>query len=98
MAGYLITTADGQPVAVFDRFQLPATLYGLENQADLAGQWHDGLAIALVSLAGLHTLAALKHHFIDRDDTLVRMLRLLPPRRSAVPGANDTHRTKQQEE
>jgi len=26
-------------------------------------------------LAGLHGLAALKHHFIDRDATLKRMLR-----------------------
>ena len=89
VAGYLITTADGQPVVVFGRFELPATLHGLENQADIAGQWHDGLAVALVSLAGLHTLAALKHHFIDRDDTLIRMLRPLPPGRSAAPGAND---------
>ena len=27
----------------------------------------------LVIFAGLHALAALKHHFIDRDATLVRM-------------------------
>jgi cytochrome b561 len=32
------------------------------------------LAWAIVALASLHALAALKHHFIDRDGTLVRML------------------------
>jgi cytochrome b561 len=35
------------------------------------GVW---LAWGLVIFAGLHGLAALKHHFIDRDATLVRML------------------------
>jgi cytochrome b561 len=29
---------------------------------------------ALFALAILHLLAALKHHFIDRDDVLKRML------------------------
>mgnify|MGYP000870905760 CR=1 FL=1 len=36
------------------------------------------LILFLVALAGLHALAALKHHFIDRDDTLRRMLGKAP--------------------
>lgn len=74
LSGYLISTADGRPIDVFGLFQLPATIAGLPNQADVAGQAHLILAIALVSLAGVHALAALKHHFIDHDRTLVRML------------------------
>lgn len=74
LSGYLISTADGRPIVVFGLFQVPATIAGLSNQADFAGQVHLILAIALVSLAGVHALAALKHHFIDRDGTLVRML------------------------
>jgi len=74
LSGYLISTADGRPIVVFGLFQVPATIAGLPNQADIAGQVHLILAIALVSLAGVHALAALKHHFIDRDGTLVRML------------------------
>jgi cytochrome b561 len=35
---------------------------------------HLWLAWALVIFSGLHALAALKHHFIDRDATLTRML------------------------
>jgi cytochrome b561 len=35
---------------------------------------HLYLAWTLVVFAVLHGLAALKHHFIDRDATLVRML------------------------
>jgi len=72
--GYLVSTADGRPVDVFGLFSVPATLSGLENQEDIAGDIHLALAIALISLAGLHALAAIKHHFVDRDATLLRML------------------------
>ena len=75
-SGYLISTADGRPINVFGLFQVPATITGLPNQADLAGQIHWVLAITLVSVAAVHALAALKHHFIDRDRTLLRMLGL----------------------
>jgi cytochrome b561 len=75
LSGYLISTADGRPIDVFGLFDVPATLSGLPNQADLAGKVHAVLAYALIALAGLHALAALKHHFIDRDRTLLRMLR-----------------------
>ncbi|MBK1699653.1 cytochrome b [Thiococcus pfennigii] len=73
-SGYLISTADGRAIDVFGLFSVPATVTGLPNQADVAGDVHLILAIALVSLAGVHALAALKHHFIDRDATLLRML------------------------
>ncbi len=83
-AGYLISTADGRPIDVFGLFTVPATLTGLPEQADRAGDVHLALAIALVVLAGVHALGALKHHFIDRDRTLLRMLgrrgpRITPP-------------------
>jgi len=74
IAGYLISTADGQPIEVFGWFQVPALVSGLPDQADVAGEAHELLAWALGGLAVLHALAALKHHFIDRDATLVRML------------------------
>ena len=89
-AGYLVSTADGRPVEVFGLFSVPATLSGIENQEDMAGDIHFILAIALISLAGLHALAALKHHFIDRDTTLLRMLGR-DNRRPEIQG--DTHET-----
>ena len=52
---------------------MPATLTGLPQQEDIAGLIHEYLAWALVIFAALHALAALKHHFVDRDATLVRM-------------------------
>ena len=72
--GYLISTADGRSILVFDWFEVPATVTSIPDQEDLAGTVHLYLATLLVSLAGLHGLAAIKHHFIDRDSTLRRMI------------------------
>lgn len=73
LSGYLISTADGRGIAVFGLFEVPATLTSLPDQEDLAGVVHEYLAWGLLIFAGLHALAALKHHFIDCDATLVRM-------------------------
>lgn len=75
VTGYLISTAGGEPVSVFGWFEVAAVVPAFEGQADIAGWVHYYSAWGLVLLAGGHTLAALKHHFIDRDTTLVRMLR-----------------------
>ncbi|MBC3335537.1 cytochrome b [Pseudomonas [fluorescens] ATCC 17400] len=74
IAGYLISTADGVGIPVFGLFEIPAVVSGLPDQADVAGLVHLYLAWVLVVFAGLHGVAAFKHHFIDRDATLVRML------------------------
>jgi cytochrome b561 len=74
LSGYLISTADGRSIDVLGVFQVPAVISDLPGQADIAGKVHLYLAIILVSLAGLHALAALKHHVVDRDPTLLRML------------------------
>ena len=74
VAGYLISTADGRAIEVFSWFSVPATLQDLPNQEDLAGEVHEVLAWAIVLLAGFHALAALKHHFYNRDNTLKKML------------------------
>ena len=74
ISGYLISTADGKPISVFGLFEVPATLSDAGVQADTAGVVHLWLAWSVVILSVLHGLAALKHHFIDKDDTLKRML------------------------
>lgn len=82
VSGYLISTADGRGISVFDAFTVPALISGLPNQATVAGQVHWYSALALILLAGGHTLAALKHHCLDRNDVLRRMV---VPRRSRRP-------------
>ncbi len=63
ISGYLISTAEGRGISVFDLFEIPALITGLPDQADLAGEVHFYVAWGLVVFAGLHGLAALKHHF-----------------------------------
>lgn len=74
VSGYLISTADGRALEVFDWFAIPALPAAMEHQEDLAGSIHWALAVALIALAALHALGALKHHFVNEDRTLLRML------------------------
>jgi len=74
ISGYLISTADGRAISVFGLFEIPATITSIEKQEDIAGLVHLWLAVALISTAAGHALAALKHHYIDKDSTLKRML------------------------
>jgi cytochrome b561 len=74
ISGYLISTADGRAVDVFNWFSIPATVHGHEQQEDIAGLIHLVLAVSLITLVTMHAAAALKHHFVDRDRTLSRIL------------------------
>ncbi|WP_444889392.1 cytochrome b [Microbulbifer sp. DLAB2-AA] len=76
LSGYLISTADGRPIDVFGWFSVAATIQGIPNQEDIAGSLHEILAWTLIILISIHALAALKHHFFDKDVTLRRMLGL----------------------
>ncbi|MBZ9610980.1 cytochrome b [Rheinheimera maricola] len=73
ISGYLISTEDGRAIAVFGWFDVPALGALFTNQADIAGLVHEYVAYSLIALAVLHGMAALKHHYIDRDHTLKRM-------------------------
>jgi cytochrome b561 len=74
ISGYLVSTADGRAIDVFGFMQLPATLSDIDRQEDIAGMFHKALAMVMMALAALHALAALKHHLVDHDRTLLRML------------------------
>jgi cytochrome b561 len=73
-SGYLISTAKGDGLEVFGLFEIPALVTGIDRLEDTAGQVHEILAYSLIGIASVHALAALKHHFVDRDTTLRRML------------------------
>ena len=73
----------GVMLASTTRTEFIALGYGINYSAfDLvADHWHDTLLSfhislywTIVALVTLHTAAALKHHFIDKDDILRRML------------------------
>ncbi|MCL1089978.1 cytochrome b [Shewanella profunda] len=75
IAGILISTADGRGIWVFDWFELPGLGLLFENQADIAGDIHQYAAYSLIALVVIHAAGALKHHFIDKDTTLLRMIK-----------------------
>ncbi|MCL1141870.1 cytochrome b [Shewanella gaetbuli] len=87
ISGYLISTADGRGIAFFDWFMVPSLGELFDNQADLAGSFHQYAAYVLIALVVLHALGALKHHFIDKDNTLTRMLSL----NKSSPSAANKH-------
>lgn len=74
VSGYFIVTAKGQSLVVFDWFSIPALLQDIANLEDWAGEVHYYLAYGLMGLVVVHILAALKHHFVDKDAVLLRML------------------------
>ena len=73
ISGYLISTADGRAISVFELFEIPSLGSFVENQEDYAGDIHKWLAYGLIGLAVIHALAAIKHQFVDKDQTLKRM-------------------------
>ncbi|PFG58257.1 cytochrome b561 [Vibrio sp. ES.051] len=73
-SGYLISTSDGRGIEVFNWFIVPGAGELFPGQSDLAGEIHFYAAWAVILIAGLHAAAALKHHFIDKDNTLKKML------------------------
>lgn len=75
--GYLISTADGRGIDIFNWVTLPAMGQLFDNQEDLAGAIHEWLAYGLMAIVAAHVAGALKHHFINKDASLKRMLKPL---------------------
>lgn len=73
LAGWLILSAEGKAVPFFG-LQLPALAGESKELAGLAKEVHEVVATAGYWLIGLHSAAALFHHYVLRDNTLSRML------------------------
>lgn len=73
------TASFNVPTLIFQTFHLPHISYlamhpDKASLSNLASTIHLTLAISIASLIALHIAGALKHHFVDRDDVLRRML------------------------
>ena len=77
LSGWLMSSAKGFPVVYLGLVQLPDLVGKDKLLGDLLAEVHKLLNFSLLALVGMHVGAALKHHFIDRDDTLRRMLPIL---------------------
>ena len=74
LVGWAYTSAAGFPVVWFGVLPLPDFVSPNKALAETIKPWHGALAWALAALVAVHVAAALKHHFIDRDGLLRRML------------------------
>lgn len=77
LSGWLMSSAAGFPVVFLGWIPLPDLVAKNKELADLFKQIHWMLNMGLITLVILHLLAALKHHFIEKDHVLVQMLPLL---------------------
>jgi cytochrome b561 len=74
LTGWLMSSAKNYSVSWFGLFTWPNLIAPDERAFDLLRNTHDALASVLFAIAVLHILAALKHHFWNRDGVLLRML------------------------
>ena len=74
VTGYLISTSEGAGIDMFGLFDVPAFFDVTAETRDLAIDVHFYVAYGGIGLVGIHIVAALKHHFVDRGSTLRRML------------------------
>jgi cytochrome b561 len=72
--GWMMSSARNFPVSWFGIFTLPDLVEPNEQAYHFFHEGHEILARVLFVLALVHISAALKHHFIDHDDVLLRML------------------------
>lgn len=79
IAGWISSSASNLSVSWFGLFVWPDLVDKNKELADLAKAIHKTLAWLLLATAVLHAAAALRHHFLLKDDVLMRML---PDRRA----------------
>ncbi|RUP34726.1 MAG: cytochrome b [Curvibacter sp.] len=74
LLGWAVVSAKGRSVPFFWGIELPPLLAPDKALAHTLMEVHEAGATVGYLLVGLHTAAALAHHYLFRDNTLVRML------------------------
>lgn len=84
LSGWIMSSAKGVPTVYLGLWQLPDLVHRDPALGETLASIHTSLNMLLAALVVLHLLAALKHHVIDKDDVLSRML----PWAGSPPGAS----------
>jgi cytochrome b561 len=74
LTGWTVQSAAGVPFRIFWRIPLPALASPDKHIAEFASLAHFSLSIGFTVLLVLHIGAALRHHFVKRNNVLTRML------------------------
>lgn len=80
LSGWLMSSASGFQVVYLGAIPIPDLLARDKATAEQLRQLHEALNWLMAAVVVLHVAAALKHHVVDRDDVLRRMLPFLKPR------------------
>lgn len=72
--GIVLVFARGRALDIFGFFEIASPWSRDPAFVESVEEIHGWLANALIVLAGVHAVAALAHHWVLRDSTLVRML------------------------
>lgn len=79
LSGWLMSSAKGVPTVWFGLIQLPDLLEKNKPLGKALEEVHEMLGYIILAFVAVHVVAALKHHFIDRDNVLARMLPGIKP-------------------
>jgi cytochrome b561 len=74
VTGWVVNSAANVPFQIFWTIPLPAIVAPDKGTADLAALAHRSLFVLLSAVLIAHIGAALRHHFVKRNDVLARML------------------------
>ncbi len=74
LSGLIMSVAAGYPPNFFGLYQVPQFIEKNKALGDFFFEIHEVTGVAIIVLVIIHTLAALKHHFINRDSILKRMM------------------------
>jgi cytochrome b561 len=74
VTGWLMSSAGGFPVSFLSLFELPDFVPQSDYLFRAFTLVHQWLSYALIALILVHVAAALKHHFVNKDETLKKML------------------------
>jgi cytochrome b561 len=73
LTGWLMSSAKGFQTVYFGVLPIPDLLAKNKELGHLLEEVHETLNYLMIALVVGHAAAALKHHFVDRDDVLTRM-------------------------
>ena len=82
LSGWLMSSALGFPVVWFGVLPLPDLIGKNKELGAVLKEVHEAINYGLLLLVLAHVAGAVKHHVIDRDATLVRMLPFLDREKS----------------
>ena len=82
VTGWLFSSAAGFQTVYLGVVPIPDLLSKNKELADVLRFMHRWINYTMAAVVVLHIASALKHHFMDRDDVLVRMLPFLARRSS----------------